>query len=151
MKNELLKQYNETNHTLLNKEKEIKEKIEKLEMKLKKVQNQYYDNGWVDKVANKIAERINEELKTNGFEIYGPFGLDCQTSIYFKDENREEKYAITLFPTFREDNLDLEYWTGEYYEGYEPISIGHLNGFDKVRRTLPDSIDEIIKILREVK
>ena len=151
MKNELLKQYNETNRTLLNKEKEIKEKIEKLEKKLKKVQNQYYDNRWIDKVANKIAERINEELKTNGFEIYGPFGLDCQTSIYFKDENGEAKYGITLFPTFREDNLDLEYWTGEYYGGYEENSIGHLYRFDEVRSALPDSIDEIIKVLREVK
>lgn len=150
MKNELLKQYNETYHTLLNKEREIEEKIEKLKMKLKEVQNQRYYNSWVDKIANKIAEKINEELKMNGFEICGPFGLDCQTSIYFKDENGKEKYVITLFPTFREDNLDLEYWTGEHYGRYQKTSIGYLNAFDKVRRTLPDSIDEIIKILREV-
>ena len=101
-----------------------------------------------------LSDRLSEKLGLP-YEIYGPFGLSCETSVYFvkdtkKRVSEQKAKGITVYPECTEDgSIRLKYYTGEKTNDYEPWSIGDLNGFNKVKAPLPESIEEILSLIEK--
>ncbi len=140
----------EINATIAKKKKSIKlleKQIEKLESRT------YHYPSWVQTVLIPLANKITERIRLS-YEIYGPFGLSCETSVYFREDmsksicDQPTKH-ITVIPKFSEDNFYLEYYTGEMINEYEQGSIGELNGWNNCRATLPDDFEKIVAIVNK--
>lgn len=155
---DLLEKHKEM-QTLAEKEKES---IEALQRKIawhEKKQRKLEESGSFFKtVIYPLCEEICRRKNFKYYEIYGPFGMDAQFSLYFSNEGGvtlgETTIPITKVPTWsitlareKESESGLRYWTGERDGQYQRMSIGWLNGFDKIFKPLPDDIDEIIKLL----
>lgn len=141
------------------------EAIEKLRAKIayheKKRRKLYLQSNRFETVIYPLAEEIKKRCGFEYFEIYGPFGLNAETSIYFSNEgehvkgSEQDKIQISKVETWSlqltyNDNYEsgYQYWNGERTNKYEVGSIGWLNNFDDVYVELPMDINEIIKILR---
>ena len=139
--------------------RKIQDSIAKQQARLQKLENK---SGWYQQVLVPLAERLSKELNMP-YEIYGPFGLGSEVSIYFFANGvkgnicEEDVYGITLHPASRhcedwkvpyEDRFYLTYNTGEKRNYYAEGTIGWLNGFSNVEAELPDSVEEIIKIVK---
>lgn len=139
--------------------RKLQASIDKQQARLKKLESK---SGWYRQILVPLAEQLSRELKMP-YEIYGPFGLNCETSIYFfangvkGDICKEDVYEITLHPASRytgdwtvpyEDRFYITYNTGERNNDYPEGTIGYLNGFNNVAAELPDSMEEIIKIIK---
>ena len=133
----------------------LKHLIESHERAIRKLQDK---GSWIDAVVKPLAREISvrlgpsTELPYHDWKIYGPFGLGNETTIYFfctEEHNivKGETYSLTLHPNFTDAGLRLTYNTGEKNDNYAPGSIGWLNGFNNVEAPLPDSIEEIMKLL----
>lgn len=126
--------------------KAIDEKIEKREAaleRLKAKRNKMCDNlSWVKMLVHPLADELKNLVGAEKYEVYGPFGLRAETSIYLRKGNRSG--GITLTP---HDKFRLYYDTGEKRGYYEDGSIGALNGMDNVEAPLPDDISEIAALL----
>lgn len=109
--------------------------------------------GWIEGVLYPLAKRISGELNGMPWEIYGPFGLSCETTVYFfpgdgRDICKDETYGITLYPQMSEEKgFYLTYDTGKRTNNYPEGSIGWMNGFHHVQAELPDDISEIVALL----
>ena len=132
-----------------------KEKIKRLEKQIEKLDERTYNYpSWIEVILKPLSDRLSEKLGLP-YEIYGPFGLSCETSVYFvkdtkKRVSEQEAKGITVYPEFAEDgSLYLKYYTGKKTDDYEPWSIGDLNGFNKVKAPLPESIEEILAIIEK--
>lgn len=122
--------------------------IQRLNKKISKLDRP----SWVDTLIIPLAESLAKEFQMD-YEIFGPFGLGARTSIYWKKDKKlsiteQETKSITLLPT----NLELAqlyYETGHKRDDvhYQPRSIGALNGMDNEILPLPDSMEDIIKII----
>ena len=156
MLEELYKNYREHGA----KKRKIEALIAKRQKRLKKLQKK---GGWYQQVLVPLAEALSKELNMP-YEIYGPFGLSSETSIYFfpsgkiGDIVKEDTYGITLHPSFRptddysipfEDKFYLTYNTGETKNEYPEGTIGYLNGFNNLEAELPDDLDKILEIIRK--
>lgn len=148
-----LNTHNKAIQEQLEKENKLISKYEKLiEYHQKRVDKLEYQNlNWVDGIVKPLAEKIAKRFNLY-YDIYGPFGLDCQTSIYWSDKPefdicKDRKIKITLYPR-NYGKGQIDYWTGEETNQYPKGSIGELNGFNYVKASLPLDIKEIIKLLR---
>ena len=153
MLNELYAKYQEHGA----KERKIEALIAKHQKRLKKLQEK---GGWYQQVLVPLAEALSKELNMP-YDIYGPFGLGCETSVYFfpsgkiGDIVKEDTYSITVHPSSRpwqtpfEDRFYLTYNTGEETNEYPEGTIGHWNGFNNVRAELPDDLDKILEIVKK--
>ena len=114
--------------------------------------------GWYKNVIEPMAEAIS---KATGlpYKVYGPFGLSSHTSIYFFTDGKigdiceSPTMGITLYPNFwhTEDGtmeFGLQYDTGERRPRYPDGTIGELNDGNVVTAPLPDSLEEILTIMR---
>lgn len=156
MLNELYEKYREHGA----KERKIEALIAKHQKRLKKLQEK---GGWYQQVLVPLAEALSKELNMP-YDIYGPFGLGSETSIYFFPSGeigsivKEDTYSITLHPSSRphddwqtpfEDCFYLTYNTGEKKNEYPEGTIGYLNGFNNVEAELPDDLDKVLEIIRK--
>lgn len=95
--------------------------------------------SWINNLLKPLAKEIKKRLKMKAYEIYGPFGLDCETFVYFSNQGKVGNIEIT-----KVDTLVLKV--------YPQIKN---NQFDVVCRDmvtpLPRTIDEIMKLLIPVK
>lgn len=142
--------------------KKEEEAIEALQRKIawhERKQRKIEESGsfWAT-VIYPLCEEICRRKNFKYYQIYGPFGMDAQFSLYFSNEGGETlgktRIPITEVPTWsielaweKESESGLRYWTGERNGQYQEMSIGWLNGFDKVFKPLPANIDEIIELL----
>lgn len=151
--NELRRQENAARAALDQKIRERKAQLERLEKRRKKVPQTSWVEGIVEPLARTLANRTGLSS-----EIYGPFGLNCTTSIYLrKDMSKsiveQPTRSITLIPRYGEnlhywdDDFIIYYQTGEKTNRYAPGTIGELNGMNNVAAPLPDTIEEIEKLL----
>lgn len=139
----------------------LEETISKAQAKLKKLQSN--SPSWIQNLLVPLAKELKERLGLKAYEIYGPFGCECETSLYLsnygKDGNIEITKVNTLSLTVRphwKHNLtysqvmgfELTYRTGETTNEYAKGTIGELNGLNDVYAPLPTTIEEIIKLLR---
>lgn len=121
--------------------------------RLEKKQNSLWPKSWVETIVVPLAAKLAEHFNLK-FEIYGPFGLRSTTSIYLLSDPKKgivdsETYSITLTPHVVGDGMTVCYYeTGEKDATYPPGSIGDLNGYGNVEAPLPDTIEEIIPLMR---
>lgn len=131
-----------------------RERIKRAEKQIEQLKNRQDKEYayWFDDVVYPLMHDL-EKLAGDGWygEIYGPFGLECQTSIYLRrDMSRsicdQPTYGLTIYPP--NDNGVMKYQTEEKTNTYPKGSIGDLNGMNFVQAALPDSIEEIWKLMK---
>ena len=145
MMKELYDNYTKTQYDI----EKIDEKIRRLESKRSRL---YEKSGWINQIVAPLAKKLAEHFNLQ-YEIYGPFGLGAETSIYLRADMKQsiveaDTWHITLCPAFTDKRPALLYKTGEQTNDYRPGSIGWLNGFNDVLAPLPDEFDEIVKLMR---
>lgn len=96
---------------------------------------------WIDSAIIALVVDIEEYTK-EPVQISGPFGLRAEVMI-----NVGISY-LTIIPSFDSGILKLYYDTGQKIEKFSPLSIGDINGFNNVQAPLPDTLEEIIDIIR---
>lgn len=142
----------------LKKERRLKASVERAEMRLRKHQEKTC--SWLEMVIDPIAMELCDHTGHKCFEIYGPFGLRAETTIYLMDADKpdiihNDTWSITLTPDFdfmgEEPDFHLRYDTGRITEEYPRNSIGGLNNFGHETALLPDTIEEMAKLLRYCK
>ena len=125
--------------------------------------------GWHANLVIPLAEVLTPLLECESYEILGPFGLRAEPSIWFKKKDSTAKYCdYSLSVTENCEFHDNHYYKGDYctppmksvqlhydtYErdnSYQHGSIGELNGFNKIEAPLPESIEELVKIIKSRK
>jgi len=130
-------------------------KIQRLEKAIEKLQKEEEKEytGWVDGVVRPLAQKLAENTGLY-YEIYGPFGLDARTSIYLRADMKksiteQDCLGITLVPRWSDGDLVMMYETGETTNQYQPGSIGWMNGMNNIEARLPETIEEIMGLLRK--
>lgn len=103
-------------------------------------------------LIDALAEKLSKHYELD-YKIYGPFGLECETSIYlFKNPKvsicEQDTISITLRPFGDGENDWIMYQTDEKLNRYERGTIGEMNGYNDVYAPLPKDLSEIIKLMR---
>lgn len=124
-------------------------RIERLEAKQVKFERKH--PSWVKEIVETLATKLANRLNKN-YEIYGPFGLRCETSIYLFDHadkgiTEQETWSIQITPG-RLDLGEIYYDTGVVTKDFRSDTIGYMNGMNNECKPLPDDIEDIIKLLR---
>lgn len=98
--------------------------------------------NWLDSAVSSLAVDL-EEATGKPVTISGPLGLRAEVYIDVGDD------FIRLTPAFPEDEgFRLYYDTGETTNTYQMGTLGDWNGMNNVSAPLPDTLEEIIKLLR---
>ena len=141
---------------------ELERKIEYHKKRINKIEGKCYS---VEGILIPLVKEIQKRCGYEYFEIYGPFGMTCETSVYFSHEGTKQRKV------WGDDNIDIckvdtwgltltpcgtcesgyKYWTGEQTNEYAKGTIGYYNGMNNVYKELPADIDEVIKLLRFTK
>ena len=149
-------------------ERRINERIIDYEMKISRLEKKKSKiGGWHDTLVIPLAKILTPLLDCEKFEILGPFGLRGETSIWFKKKDSTAKYCdysltVTLFNEFEKNSIykdrycmnstktvELRYDTGVRDSSYAHGSIGELNRFNKIESPLPESIEDIVNLIKE--
>lgn len=129
-----------------NKIAERERQIERLKKKRDKVWISY---SWLKNVVGRLMADLEKATGLKG-EIYGPFGLRAATSIYLREDMSKsicDQDTLSIELEHREG--ETYYHTGEYTHEYAFGTIGEMNGFNHVMAPLPDTLEEIIKVLEK--
>lgn len=136
-------------------EKKMKEKLERAKARTDKAYNKITELCVKEapsihrNIIIPLAEKLSAHFGMQ-YEIYGPFGTECETSIYLrKDMSRgisdQATISIVLRPEFEEKWVD--YNTGEKHMRYPKGSVGDMNGLNDVYAPLPMEFDKILKLV----
>lgn len=98
--------------------------------------------SWVDTAIALLACDI-EEATGEPAKVSGPFGLRAEVYISTKSK------SICITPEFPDGGLELFYDSGELNSRFGAGTLGDFNGFNNVRKALPDTIEEIVKVMHE--
>ena len=151
-------------------ERRINERIIDRELQIARLEKKKEKlGGWHANLVIPLAEILTPLLECESYEILGPFGLRAETSIWFKKKDSTAKYcdyslSLTIHNEWETDhnykgrycmgamkNVHLCYDTFKRDNSYERGSIGELNGFNKIEAPLPESIEELVKIIKSRK
>jgi len=113
-------------------------KYEEIYQNMKKQQKTV---NWIDSAVAALAADLEKAMESP-VKISGPFGLRAEVYVDVGDN------YILLTPDFCRERLSLYFDTGEVTNEHAPNTIGAINGMNNVRARLPDTLDEIIKVLR---
>ncbi len=97
--------------------------------------------SWLDTAIASLAVDL-EEATGKPVEISGPYGLRAEVWVKVGGD------FIRLTPEFPDGGFKLYYDTGEATNTYQPGTLGYFNGMNNVSVPLPDTLEEIIKLLR---
>ena len=151
--NERKIKYYDQKHYLENRIRMRREQIERLHKRLDKLEYPHFHDA-LKEIGEYICEKTGYE-----YEILGPFGLRCQSSLWIVDKTKDRKnlmdyivWSLSITAKTNSDNTQyLMYDTGEKKSGYHPDSLGAMNGFDNVEAILPDTIEEVWEIMKKMK
>lgn len=145
-KEQLRKKFDDIEETLRNTIKNKEDYINKLYEE---------QSSWVDLLKYIAEELVAEHYRgCDSYEILGPFGLGCHTSIWLLDSKlpKENDSNISQIvgsfefePGKFENTFDLLVFTGETKDKYGQNTIDELNGFNKVFVKCPSTIEELKK------
>lgn len=102
--------------------------------------------SWMDCAITALALDI-EEATGKPVTISGPFGIRCEVLICVGEEKSERKF-IRVTPEFPGKGFKIYYDTGETKDRFAPGTIGYINGMNCVSAPLPDTLEEILKLLK---
>ena len=133
-----LKRYHTRTNNLETEIKELQGKLERLNYP-----------SWIDEIIKPIAELLVKRMKNRHYEILGPFGMTCETSIHFyingNKNQLENCRAINFRPVDLEigkiEIVDYDNNTNEYKKG----TIGEVNGMNYRTIPMPDTIDKLLE------
>lgn len=132
------------------KEKNLEKQIKELELKLISFRENKKDSFWIKVILEPIAKKLLKELAYNHYEISGPFGLCCETSIYFyKNENSIISKSISFIPLELFDKGNT-LGVRDYSKNkniYPKNSVGEMNGMNYKTIELDDNVE--IKTLKK--
>lgn len=132
-------------------EKKILERRAQIE-RLEKRRERLFGVGWVEGIVEPLAAAL-ASLTGLSWEICGPFGLRTETSIYLREDmsrsiTEQTTRSIHLVPMHNKDGgYVIHYETGEIDNSYQKGSLGERNGMNRKTAPLPDTIEEIEKLL----
>jgi hypothetical protein len=152
-----------SNDTISIKIAKKKKQIERAKNSLSRLENK---SGWVGNLLVPIAKAIVEKEGFHSFEILGPFGLTCETSIWFwktkedfdarnEPDGLKPLISIQFRPNGHRDGneaylIRLVVTTKKKVEEYPQGSIGALNGFGKEEIDISDwDLDTLIAFMYE--
>lgn len=109
---------------------------------------------WIDDIAVPLAEELARRKGLQA-KILGPMGLACRTVLVLVSDpdvipSKQEHYRLTIQPSHKNGKFCLAYETGEETDRYEARTVGAMSGLNFVTAPLPDSVDEIEKLLKKV-
>lgn len=125
--------------------KATEEKISKIDERLtvlQKKRDKIYKSkkySWIDVLLHPLAKELSVKLGYKYWDIMGPFGLGCETSIWLwptkADHTKDSKQmvSLTVRPVLHEidgNYFGFEVQTHESINSYPKGSIGELNGFN---------------------
>lgn len=96
---------------------------------------------WRDSAIAALASDL-EEATGKPVIVGGPYGLRAEVMI------EVGKSYLLITPEFPDGNLRLYYDTWETTNDYPKESLGSWNNIHHVRAPLPDSMEDIVKLLR---
>lgn len=108
-------------------------------------------------LLDDMCKRLHLRLECNYYEIIGPFGVECDYGLWFYDDSSmlthprdlsALKFSLNVKPS-RDGHL--LYWNGVVHTRYPKGSIADLNGLNYEWEHLPESMDEIVEIIRKLK
>jgi len=131
------------------------ERIARATKQIEKLNKKMYGKGmwasWIDDILQPLMRDL-EKFAGDGWqgEIYGPFGIEAQTSIYLRTDMAmsicdQPTYGLTVYPP--DNNGIMMYQTGEVTNKYPKGSIADMNGMNYVKAVLPDTAEEIWKLM----
>ncbi len=99
-------------------------------------------------LADELARRTGKHPK-----LLGPAGLGSKVTIALVDDPDKRSYEqesleITVEPVFDDESIFFNYETGDVSDRYEPGTVGYVNGLNNITARLPDSVEEILGLLR---
>lgn len=130
-----------------------KASVTRLRNQIDKLENKVYNYpSWYEVILKPLAFHLSQDLHLP-YEIYGPFGLSCETTIYFRADMQKSicdqpVFSLTVYPNFGKTEFCLEYDTGERTNQYAEGSIGALNGGNKRCAPLPETYSEVLELVR---
>lgn len=149
-----LEDYNKKIADIDVKRQKIEARIERANLqlgKLDKLERDLYKPSRYD-IVSALAKKLSVHYGLP-YEIYGPFGLECETSIYLREDMSKSicdqktiSIRLRLFGDYENDWLTYD--TGERTNRYAKGSIGELNGYNSVYAPLPKDFNEILKLMR---
>lgn len=107
---------------------------------------------WVSDVIWPLADELARRTGKHP-QLSGPAGLGSRLTIALvgdpdKRPYEQESLEITVEPAFEDDHMVFNYETGEVSDRYEPGTVGYVNGLNNITARLPDSVEEILGLLR---
>lgn len=132
--NEIVDGYVKASQRYYEKKQKLENTIAKAEEKLRVLKDKA--PSWINNLLKPLAKEIKKRLNMKAYDIYGPFGLDCQTSVYFSNHGKDghieatkvNALRLTVYPSLKNNEFDL--------------------ACEDMTTPLPRTIDEIIKLLK---
>lgn len=126
--------------------------MNKYEKTYNEISKKHPQARWFDIAVVALAVDLEEATGLKA-RVSGPFGLRAECPIYLNEEGEPgERKVIYITPWFDstkgETELVLYYDTGEVKNNYAPGTLGELNGMNNVMERLPDTLEEIVALLR---
>jgi hypothetical protein len=131
-----------------NKERKLQEQIDLLEKKRKSLTYPHLID-YLNKLGKAVV--LSRKIKgAVGFEVYGPFGLNNECSIYFKSGDRKTKTLASATFSRHGDGYGLKDYSknsGHFPKG----SIGELNGgnYKVIEITKEMTLDWFVKFSKK--
>lgn len=132
--NEIVEGYVKASQRYYEKKQKLENTISKAEEKLRVLKDKA--PSWINNLLIPLAKEIKKRLNMKAYEIYGPFGVTCETHIYFSNYGKDGDIKITkvnalrltIYPSLKNNEFDLV--------------------CEDMTTPLPRTVDEIIKLLK---
>lgn len=107
---------------------------------------------WKDEVIIPLAEEMARRLGKRPL-VFGPRGIGAKVTICLTDDleakwTEQDRLELTIEPDFEDGRMVFNYETGAVSDRYEPGTVGCVNGLNNITARLPDSVEEILGLLR---
>lgn len=107
---------------------------------------------WKDEVIAPLADELAKRTGRHPL-VLGPCGIGAKVTICLTDDpeakwTEQDRLELTIEPDFVDGRMVFNYETGELSDRYEPGTVGYVNGLNNITARLPDSVDEIIGLLK---
>lgn len=131
-----VKRHNKLNDQIDAEIKAQEKKLEQLRERKSKINYPHWNEHFLMSLAKEICER----LKIETYEIYGPFGLRCDTSLHFIKNGKS--LSVSFIPDGDEGEL-LVLHDKNRDHNKDP------NGFSSKTSQLPETVSEIIEMMEK--
>lgn len=107
---------------------------------------------WKEEVIIPLAEEMAKRIGKHPV-VFGPCGIGAKVTICLTDDpaakwTEQDRLELTIEPDFEDGRMIFNYETGEVSDRYEPGTVGYVNGLNNITARLPDSVEEILGLLR---